>query len=409
MTLRRLFVDLNSYFASVEQQERPALRGKPVAVVPVETDATSVIAASYEAKALGVRAMMNVGEARRLCPQLILVSGRHGFYTRYHHRILEAAETVLPIDSVHSIDEFSMRLQRQEQFRDVAETLARRIKNVIRERVGECLRCSVGIAPNRFLAKVASDMQKPDGLVVIDQEDLPHCLHRLQLMDLPGIGPRMHARLVARGIERVEQLTALSATDTERLWGSVMGRWWHHWLRGDDWGEIPTTKRSIGHQHVLPPPQRNDADARAVCVRLLHKAAARARHMGYWARRLSVHVKHVAAPSWHSHAVFHETSDTLSLVQVFAGLWDARPRATPLRVGVVLEDVVANRSATLPLFKEDQRRQRLASVVDRLNQRLGRNTVYLGSMHDARDSAPTRIAFHSIPDLSIPDMQGAEE
>lgn len=409
MTLQRLFVDLNAYFASVEQQARPELRGKPIAVVPILSDSTSVIAASYEAKAMGVHGLMNVGEARRQCPALICVIGRHSLYIKYHHRILEAAETVLPIESVHSIDEFSMRLLRDERSRGNAEGLARRIKAAIRERAGDWLKCSIGIAPNRFLAKVASDMQKPDGLVVIEKSDLPHCLHRLRLTDLPGIGRRMNERLAATGIERVEQLTALSAAETERLWGSVVGRWWHHWLRGDDWGEIPTTKRSIGHQHVLPPEQRNPEDARAVCVRLLHKAAARARHMGYWAQRLSVHVKMIHGLSWHVHANFHETNDTLSLTQVFAKLWPQCPVGTPLRVGVTLEDVVAAKSATLPLFEEDQRRQRLASVVDRLNGKLGRDTVYLGSMLGARDSAPTRIAFKSIPDLTLPETSDTED
>lgn len=409
MVLRRLFIDLNSYFASVEQQERPELRGKPVAVVPMETDSTSIIAASYEAKALGVKTLMNVGEARRMCPSLRLVKGRHALYVVYHHRVLEAAETVLPVDAVHSVDEFSMKLVREERSRDAAEALARRVKAAIRERAGECLRCSVGIAPNRFLAKVASDMQKPDGLVVIEQHELPQRLHGLELMDLPGIGRRMYARLLSRGIERVDQLTALSAADTERIWGSVVGRWWHHWLRGDDWGEMPTTKRSIGHQHVLPPAERHEAAARAVCVRLLHKAAARARHMGYWARRLSVHVKHLDADSWHDYATFHETNDTLSLVSVFAALWKNRPQAKPLRVGVTLEDVVGRASATMPLFGEDQRRQRLAGVVDRLNQKLGRDTIYLGSMHGAKDSAPTRIAFKNIPDLTLPETRDAED
>lgn len=409
MPLRRIFFDLNAYFASVEQQTRPELRGKPIAVVPLLSDSTSVIAASYEAKARGVRGLMNVGEARRLCPELILISGRHGQYIQFHHRILEAAETVLPIDAVHSIDEFSIRLLRDERDPDRARDFALRIKKAIRERVGECLRCSIGIAPNRFLAKVASDMQKPDGLVVIEEADLPHRLHSLSLTDLPGIGRRMHERLTARGITSVEQLTSLSAAETERLWGSVLGRWWHHWLKGDDWGEIPTTKRSIGHQHVLPPAQRNDADARAVCVRLLHKAAARARSMGYWARRLSVHVKHIGADSWHAHANFHETCDTRSLVQVFAGLWRGRPRGLPLRVGVTLEDVVGKAGATMPLFEEDRRRERLASVVDQLNRKLGRDSVYLGSMHQARDSAPTRIAFKSIPDLSLPETSDTED
>lgn len=409
MTLSRLFVDLNSYFASVEQQENPALRGRPIAVVPVAADTSCCIAASYEAKAFGVRTGTLVREAKRLCPEIVLVHGRHGQYIRYHHEILAAAETVLPVDAVHSVDEFSIRLLGDEREPARAREFARRIKIAIQSRVGECLRSSIGIAPNRFLAKVASDMQKPDGLVVIEQQDLPRCLHRLELTDLPGIGPRMEARLIAQGVASVEQLTALSAGEVESLWGSVVGRWWYHWLRGDDWGEMPTSRRSIGHQHVLEPRLRTDEGSRAVAVRLLHKAAARARSLGYWSRRLTVFVRCLHSPSWSAKAKFHETNDTLSLVQVLGGLWSRRPAGTPFMVGVVLDDLVNRTSATLPLFEEDHRRARLASAMDKINMRQGRDSIYLGVTHDVLDSAPTRIAFNHIPDLALPETSTEDE
>lgn len=407
--LSRLFVDLNSYFASVEQQEHPELRGRPVAVVPVEADTSCCIAASYEAKAFGVRTGTLVREARRLCPGIVLVHGRHGHYIRYHHEILAAAETVLPVDAVHSIDEFSIRLLGEEREPARAVEFARRIKAAIRTRVGECMRSSIGIAPNRFLAKVASDMQKPDGLVVIEPKDLPHCLHRLELIDLPGIGPRMEARLVAKGVTSVERLTAMAEHEVEALWGSVIGRWWYHWLRGDDWGEMPTTRRSIGHQHVLEPRLRTDDGAHAVTVRLLHKAAARARSMGYWARRLVVFVRCLNAPTWNAKAAFHETNDTLSLVQILGRLWARRPEGVPFMVGAVLEDLANRRSATLPLFEEDRRRARLSQAMDRINLRGGRDSIYLGASHAALDSAPTRIAFNHIPDLALPETSHTED
>jgi len=409
VALTRLFVDLNSYFASVEQQEHPELRGRPVAVVPVMTDSTCCIAASYEAKAFGVRTGTRVGDARQMCPELVLVHGKHGQYVRYHHEILAAAESVLPVDAVHSIDEFSCRLRGPDQPRDVAVALAKSIKAAIASRVGECMRCSIGIAPNRILAKIASDMQKPNGLVVLESEELPQSLYSLDLTDLPGVGAKMNSRLRSRGVHSIEQLCALDEYELEKAWGSVIGRYWYRYLRGLETEEAATVRRSIGHQHVLAPSLRNAESSRAVTIRLLHKAAARARHLGYWAKRLTLHVKYVDGRSFHDDATFHETNDTLSLVQVLTKLWTKLPGGQPLRVGVTLEDLAGSASATLPLFPEDHKRERLSRTMDAINQKMGRDAVYLGVTQQVRDEAPTRIAFNHIPDLNLPETSDTED
>src|ERR1700677_232168 len=151
--LNWLFVDLNSYFASVEQQVRPELRGRPVGVVPMMADTTVCIAASYEAKAFGVRTGTIVADAKRMCPEIVLVEGRHEIYTEYHHRVVEAVESCVPVTSVCSIDEMACRLIGRERPLLNAIDLGMRVKRTIRERVGECLRSSVGLATNRYLAK----------------------------------------------------------------------------------------------------------------------------------------------------------------------------------------------------------------------------------------------------------------
>src|ERR1039458_6892674 len=192
--LNWLFVDLNSYFASVEQQVRPELRGRPVGVVPMMADTTCCIAASYEAKAFGVRTGTIVADAKRMCPEIVLVEGRHEIYTEYHHRIVEAVESCVPVTAVCSIDEMACRLIGRERPLLNAIDLGMRVKRTIRERVGECLRSSVGLATNRYLSKVASDMEKPDGLVALPLDILPEALHQLTLRDLPGIGARTEKR-----------------------------------------------------------------------------------------------------------------------------------------------------------------------------------------------------------------------
>src|SRR6201997_5412248 len=162
--LQWLFLDLNSYLASVEQELRPELRDRPMAVVPLLADTTCCIAASYEAKKYGVRTGTQVGEAKRLCPGIVLVEARHEVYVDYHHRIVEAVESCVPVTSVMSIDEMACRLIGREQPLLAALELAAKVKLAVRQKAGETLCCSVGLAPNRYLAKVASDMEKPDGL-----------------------------------------------------------------------------------------------------------------------------------------------------------------------------------------------------------------------------------------------------
>jgi len=409
MTLTTLFVDLNSYFASVEQQARPELRGKPVAVVPVKADSTCAIAASAEAKKFGVRTGTSVRDARRLCPGIHLVLARPGLYVQYHHRILEAASSVLPVHKVHSIDEFSCHLMGKEREPDAALELGRRMKAAIRQHAGDWLRSSVGLAPSRFLAKVASDMHKPDGLTTIQQHELPHRLYPLALTDLPGIGPRTATRLARAGVTDVESLCARSERELVAIWKSVVGSWWYHWLRGADLNHEQVHRRTVGHQHVLPPSLRTEEGARAVLVRLVHKAAARARVHACVARRLSLSVRFMDRTKWKAETQLPECNDTTTIVHALAELWSKKPRASaaPLKVSAVLSDLCPAAMATPPLFGGAQERQRLSKTIDALNAKFGKNTIYLASMKAAENAAPTRIAFGHIPDLSSPDSQDA--
>jgi DNA polymerase IV len=191
-----LFLDLNAFFASCEQQDDPSLRGKPIIVTQMLADTTSAIAASYEAKAYGIKTGTRVREAKHMCPSLIVVQARHQRYSFYHERILEAVDTCLPVDKVMSIDELACRLMGREREIPAARELANKIKRTIRERVGDCLRCSIGLGPSVFLGKVASDIQKPDGLVVITPDNLPDVLLPLKLTDIYGIGSRMEMQFV---------------------------------------------------------------------------------------------------------------------------------------------------------------------------------------------------------------------
>jgi DNA polymerase IV len=416
--LTSLFIDMNSYFASVEQQFDPSLRGRPVAVVPVESDATSCIAASAEAKRFGVRTGTNVGEARRKCPGLVCVKGNFELYVRTHHAILAAADTRFPVAGVHSIDEFSCRLMGDERRPERALEIARGIKRAIRERVGECLTCSVGIAPNRFLAKVASDMQKPDGLTMIRAGDLPEKLFALELIDLPGIGSRMEAKLRRAGIATVRELYERDENELWRAWGSVVGREWFLKLRGHEVREAESPRRTIGHSHVLSPDKRSDAGARGVGVRLATKTAARARHLGYAAGHVTLSVGYRLATQargdrsmrWHeARAAVGDTNDTPTIVQAFAEMWASKPAGAAtgriVKIGITLTDLTASAEIVGPLFSAQTKMSDLSKAMDAINRKFGVDAVYSAAMHEARKSAPRRIAFGSIPDLDVPDVE----
>ncbi len=394
---RWLFLDFNSYFASVEQETRPELRGRPVIVVPVMTDTTCCIAASYEAKAFGIRTGMLVGEARSRCPHAVLVDARHELYLEYHNALVEAVESCLHVDVVMSIDEMACRLLGREQEPEPAVALAMLVKKTIRERIGSTLRCSVGLAPNRFLAKVASDMQKPDGLVMIQACELPQILYSLKPQDFPGIGPRMNQRLAHCGITTVEQLCRLNATEMRDVWGGVVGERFYHGLRGEDLEMEATDRHSVSHSHVLPPESRSLPEARAVAQKLLCKAAERLREMNYWTPRLSLFIRFLGEQEdWTAHKKLPPCHDTLTLLEALHAVWQKAPQGKPLAVGVALSDLIPDELHAGGLF-EPAGRAGVDQAMDKMNDKYGSNTIYFGGVHGARKSAPTRIAFGNIP------------
>jgi DNA polymerase IV len=419
--LRWLLLDLNSYFASVEQELRPELRGRPIAVVPVMADTTCAIAASYEAKAFGVRTGTRVGDAKQMCPGIELVEARHELYVEYHNRIVDAVERCVPVSAVLSIDEMASSLIGREQPLPAALDLAKRIKASIRENVGSALRCSIGLAPNRYLAKVASDMQKPDGLVALTLDQLPSALNGLTLRDLPGVGARMEKRLHSQGIRTMPQLLALDHEQLNRVWGSINGEKLWHWLRGEDFQEAELDhQKSISQSHVLPPELRTEDGCYAVAHKLLHKAAMRLRTARLWATHVSLTIKYAAAKeqahkqhssgihqtSWSEGLSVIECQDNQTLIEALRKLWAARPQdeqhRRPFYVGIWLGNLVPDHLHTLSLFSSletESKRNRLTSTMDALNQKYGTATLFSASMLLARSAAPTRIAFTSIPDL----------
>jgi DNA polymerase-4 len=391
--LRYLFLDLNAYFASVEQQERPELRGKPVGVCPVMADSSFIIAASYEAKRFGVKTGTRIGDAREMCPGIQLVDARPQVYVAYHKRVIEVAESVLPVEEVCSIDEMRFRLLGKEKEPGAARELGLKMKKAIADGVGQCMLCSIGIAPNPFLAKLGTELQKPDGLVIIQADDLPHRLFGLKLTDFTGINKRMEARLNGAGIFDARQMLSASKEELRRAFGSVIGERWWYLLRGFELKVETRDRQSLGHSHVLPPELRTDQGCREVLLRLLQKASARLRAEHLWTSSMTIYVS-CFEKSWDCRVKLPPTQDTVTLNEYFLEAWEGRDFVKPRSVGVTFHELQEAEQVTPSLFEETADRAELNEAVDVLNQKFGKNTIYLAGMERSKNTASEKIAFN---------------
>jgi len=423
-----IHVDLNSFFASVEQQLHEEYRGKPLAVVPTFADTTCAIAASYEAKALGITTGTRVSDMKRICPGIILIEGDHTVYSKYSEEISKAIEGVCPVAHNPSIDEVACQLMGREQEPPRARRIALDIKQAIRDKVGDTLRCSIGMAPNRYLAKIASDMQKPDGLIGLLPSQLPRSIAHLELRALPGVGARTEQMLHRKGITTMEQLLALDRNGMHNLWNSVWGDRLYHWLRGHDTGDdgapVPSSdmQKSLGHSHVLAPEHRTAEGSWAVAHKLLHKAAMRLRMEKICTASLSLTIRYAITrqqaekqpkarqhfsglnhSGWGMEARFPTCNDTLTLLETLRALWKQQPTGPlhqrPFFVGIAFGRLINESEQQPTLFADPTNRNQLSSTMDKLNLKYGHTTLHFAGMLPARDSAPTRIAFTQIPVL----------
>ncbi|QIF04925.1 DNA polymerase [Roseimicrobium sp. ORNL1] len=401
MIPRDVIIDLDCFFASVEQELRPELRGRPVGIVPVVAESTSCIAASKEAKKFGIKTGTRVREARQLHPDVVLVESRPAIYLEFHRRFLTALEVFMPVAEVMSIDEVWCRLPENIKTPEDAAKFFLRMKETLRAQIGEVVTCSVGMAPNRFLAKLASDMGKPNGFLLIQKADLPHCLHRLKLRDFCGIGRNMERRLHDHGITTVAQLTSASRETLHAVWGSINGFHMYHWLRGEVTELPPTQRRTIGHSHILPTKLRNEIGVRAVSHRLLQKAATRLRKLDMYASGLQAFIKYEDKQEWSREIRFTETQDSFVFLNALEKLWEHRPRKggiPPQATGVTFAPLIPASRVTPDLLLHNPAHEKICQAMDALNRRLGKNTVTFGGALGALEYAPMRIAFTRIPD-----------
>jgi len=404
-TPETIYLDFDGFFASVEQQARPRLRGRPVGVIPFEgTDRTCVIAVSREAKAAGVRSVMNVSEARSLCPDIVLVPQSPDLYRRAHNALMAEIESVIPIDAVKSIDELACTLDPAGR-RDPL-SVVRRLKVGLAQNIGPYITCSVGIAANRQLAKIAGEVEKPDGSTLWRPEDLPGPLFRIPLNDIPGIGERMAKRLELAGISTTEDLYRAAPKRLRAIWGSVTGERLWYALHGYDVHAPESQRGMFGHGRVLPPESRSLDGAFVICRLLLIKAARRLRRGDFYCSGLWLWLS-VRGGEWSGRRSLPIVHDDQAMLAGLDTLWRKVEQAYPkgvtvFRVGVTLFDLTPAGERQLDFLLNDdagrQRWERVSGAIDGLNARYGRTVVSLGEWSPpAGGHVGGKIAYTRIP------------
>jgi DNA polymerase-4 len=394
-----MHIDLNSCFATVEQQSRPMLRDRPVAIVNRRTENTSIVAASYEAKAFGIGVGMRVQDALRLCPDLVSLESDPPKYRYVYHKLLGIMKSYSAHVTMKSIDEGVIDFHHttpEIQRRDMSE-IGEEIKQRLRDEVGRAMRCNVGIAPNRFLAKTAAGLHKPDGLDVIDHTSLRPTLARLQLIDLCGIAKHNKHRLNAVGIfTPLEFLDAPEPVLRTMVFKSICGTQWHQRLRGFEVDDVARNLKTVGRQYVLEDKKLPHAaivqrlhhlcESVGVKLRSQNKVArgvlvyAKTKERGYW------HARHVSElPFFSDRAIYAQA--LLLFHNVPAGIYE---------IGVscyLLEDDLGDQ---LSFFGDElAREQHITEAIDDINQRFGPRTIHAADTLGTGRHVQQKIPFGS--------------
>lgn len=394
-----MHIDLNSCFATVEQQARPLLRGKPVAIVNRRTEHTAIVTASYEAKAKGVKVGMKLKEARALCPDIIALESDPSKYRYVYHRLLDIMRDYSAHVTMKSIDEGVIDFHETSHAiagRDLVE-IGYEIKRRLKEEIGVWMRCNIGISTNRFLAKTAAGLHKPDGLDVITSHNIREVLGGLKLTDLTGVAHRNQRRLNSVGIYTPLQfLDADPVTLKKIVFKSVVGEWWYKRLRGYEVDDVETTMGRVGRQYVL---ERFDLTHEEVVQRLHHlceSVGSRMRSQGKAARGVYVYGKTFDREYWHSSTLsplpFY--SDRAIFAQVKQLFMKAPSNLR--EIGIHCYELSELQDSQISLFADELARERhIAEAVDGLNKRFGERTVHSADTLKSGIYVSTKIPFGS--------------
>ncbi len=396
-----MHIDLNSCFASVEQQANPLLRHKPIAVAAYDTPNGCIVAASIEAKRLGIKVGLRVKEGRLLCPDLIIRSPDSDKYRAVHLALKNLLSCYTPKITPKSIDEFVLDFSGTPAFKKGMFAVSREIKDRIKKEIGDYLTVSIGLGPNRFLAKTASNLHKPDGLDEISENNYRGIYKNLSLTDLNGISTQNATRLNMVGIYTVLDFLKADIPLLRSAFHSILGYYWFLRLRGWEIDDVDWDTKSFGHSYSLPKFFSTPEELAPILSKLVEKVGFRMRHSDYQAK--GIHL----ALLYQDHQYFHEGKsldqpifDSRDIFRVAFRLLHHSPFKLPVRnIAVSCFGLSDRSSLQLDLFRDNLKKESLVTAIDEINDRWGNFVVTPATMANTEEFVHDRIGFGQIRGL----------
>ncbi|MEK7158433.1 MAG: DNA polymerase IV [Patescibacteria group bacterium] len=382
-------VDMNSFFASCEQQANPFLRGKPIAVAGQPGSRTVIATASREAKARGVKTAMRLGEAKKICPELIFVPNDPKKYLWIHQQMMQIFALLTDQMEVWSIDEACLDVTKYVQRYGGIFATAEWIRMQLRKRLGSSLTCSIGIGPNKLLAKLGSDLDPGDGIFVFHPQDIPQIMAKIPLNKICGIGPRTEAKLREMRINSIPELAVAPVDQLVARFGKI-GFWLHEIAHGRDSSDVQSVldvnpNQSMGHSVTLPHDITHAEDIRRVLLKLSEKTARRLRAAHSCGRVVSAGIRYHNFTHFHAQCTLnHPTDDGY---QIFQHAWEIVRRhhhPHPIRLlHVSVSDLHAFHQPSL--FPRDRKIEQFTQTLDTINNRFGHWTIQRATLLPVRN------------------------
>ncbi len=404
-----MHIDLNSCFASIEQQANPYLRGKPIAVAAYTTPRGCIIAPSVEAKRLGIKVGMRVEEGKAIYPNLVVLPPDPWKYRNVHLKLRRLLSEYTPKLVPKSIDEFVLDLEDYWSFKSKVSgienkmfKLGKEIKLRIKREIGDWLTVSIGVAPNRFLAKLASNLHKPDGLEEINKDNFCGIYSKLSLTDLPYIKFQNSLRLNSVGIFSVLDFYHSPLWKLKAAFESINGYFWYLRLRGYEIDNIEFGRKSFGNSYALPKPLVSLQELSPILCKLTEKSAFRLRKAGYSAKGIHVAIGYKDGTFWHKGVSFLRSFfDSREIYKNALRILAMSPYSKPVRdLSVSVFGLKKKSNLQLELFQDCLKKEKLFEAIDKINNRWGSFVLKPARMLFLKNNeVPDRIAFGGVKEL----------
>ena len=400
-----MHIDLNSCFATIEQQSKPSLRGRPVGVTNRISSNCCIIAASIEAKALGVKVGMGRREAMNICPDIVVIETDPPKIYWAYKNLLKIMSQYSPDFKMKSIDEGLIDFHGQEEILkgQSMRYIGYEIKQKLRENLGCWMRCNIGIGPNRFWAKTAAGLHKPDGLDEVNHKNMKRILESLELTDLTGIAKKLEKRLLQHGISSpLDFLEADKQLLAQVFKSKVHARHWYERLRGFEVDDFKTNQCQVGRQFVLDKPSNDDNSLWSRLQYLSQTASMKLRFGGLEARGVYVWVVFQGGGYWHSSHKYQVAAYTdQEIFRRARELFSARPRQTVTVIGVTCYGLEKTKTKQLTFDEQKINDRRLSSAVDDVNLRYGNFMLTYADALIGKKVIKQKIPFGSTKFLDL--------